>query len=227
MRVDDYGGGGGTRPAPKPAPKPSLITNVGKSIFSNVNKATSPKKPTYSAPRRTNSGGGGGGGGYRPSYPAPRPSSGSSSTGSIAPTVKAPPIPTQNAYLLGDTAYIQQQNAFKKALDDYALQYKNELTNYNTEYGATMDKLKTEKGLGATNLQDDYASRGLLTSGVYADALNKFNQDYTTKFDDLARAKSAYETDLSNAQGNFKTEQQLLLDKAKQDALNRYADKYK
>lgn len=161
-------------------------------------------------------------------YNSYRPSSGSTSSGVITPTVPKPVIPKfDEAYLKGDTAYSSQKNAFNKALADYASQQKADWGNYNTEYNASLDKLGKDQAMNATALKDDYAARGLLESGVYADALNDFNADYDTQRADLARARAAYQTDQGTAQTNFKTEQQLLLDKAYQDALNRYNDKFK
>lgn len=244
-RMADGGGGGGApRPAPrKTAKKSSAFSGFGKAVSGiarstqrtgrNVgNYARNNNGGSSRRSSRSNAGGNSGGrntysSGYRNSGAA-RPSSGSSASGVVAPTIKAPVIPKfDQAYLAGDTAYSAQRSAFQKALADYAAQYGNEVKQYGTEYNSTLGKLKDEQGVGATNLQDDFASRGLLTSGVYADALNDFNSDYDTKRADLARAKAAYETDLSTAKGNFTTEQQLLLDKAKQDALNRYNDRYK
>jgi hypothetical protein len=80
---------------------------------------------------------------------------------------------------------------------------------------------------GALDLKDDYAARGLLESGVYGNALNDFNNSYQSQRDELARAKQQYETDLANSKTDFTTEQSTLLAKARQDALNRYNDKYK
>lgn len=157
-----------------------------------------------------------------------RPATGSTSSGVVTPTVPKPVIPKfDQAYLQGDTAYSSQRNAFNKALADYASQQKADWGNYNTEYNASLDKLGKDQTLNAQALKDDYASRGLLESGVYANALNDFNADYDSQRADLNRARTAYQTDQTTAQGNFKTEQQLLLDKAYQDALNRYNDKYK
>lgn len=157
-----------------------------------------------------------------------RPASGATPGGAIAPTVPAPVIPKFNdAYLAGDTAYSAQKAAYDKALADYVARSTGEATNYNTEYNAKLGTMQKAQDQGALDLKDDYASRGLLSSGVYADALNDFNNSYTTQRDELARAKQQYETDLANSKTDFTTEQQTLLAKARQDALNRYNDKYK
>ena len=157
-----------------------------------------------------------------------RPASGATPGGAIAPTVPAPVVPKfDQAYLAGDTAYSAQKAAYDKALADFATRSTGELQNYGTEYNAKLTNMQKAQDQGALDLKDDYASRGLLSSGVYSDAFNDFNNSYTTQRDELARAKQQYETDLANSKTDFTTEQNVLLQKAKQDALNRYNDKYK
>lgn len=129
---------------------------------------------------------------------------------------------TQGQFLAQDATFKSQQNAYQKALADYAAQYQAEQQKYNTEYGAGIDKLGLERTQGAEDLQNDYAGRGLLQSGVYADALNEFNTGYDTRLADMERAKSNYMADLLTGKSNFQQEQKLLQDKARQDAINRY-----
>lgn len=237
-RVNDGGGGSSSGGNVAAALKlKGLATNV----LSAGSKAAATQQKKNTAAKRKTSGGSSGysksnSGTSSRSYKAPsyssgnsyRPASGSTSSGIITPTVPKPVIPKfDQAYLTGDTAYQQQSLAFKKALEDYASQSQADMGNYNTEYNASLDKIGKDQTLNAQALKDDYASRGLLNSGVYADAFNSFNSDYDAKRADLERAKAAYTTDQATAQGNFKTEQKLLLDKAYQDALNRYNDKYK
>lgn len=165
--------------------------------------------------------------GYRAPTPprvvAPRPPVGNSLTGAIAPSSPPPtaaPL-TLDQWLANDTTYKSQADAYQKALADYGTQFTGEQTKYNNEYGSSINKLNTEKTQGAESLADDFSSRGLITSGVYADALNDFQNNYQTKQADLERAKAAYMADLNTGKTNFTTQQDLALQKAKQDAANR------
>lgn len=121
---------------------------------------------------------------------------------------------------------MQQKDAYDKALRDFNLRSTGQLQNYGTEYNTKLQDMQKAQDQGALDLKDDYAARGLLESGVYANALNDFNNTYTSQRDELARAKQQYETDMANQKTDFSSEQNLLLQKAKQDALNRYNDKY-
>lgn len=229
-RFDD--GGGGSQ---------SIGSGLGNAIGSISNSVKKAAKKSYTPKRRSGGGGGGshrrssgGGGGNRnnysrqPTYNPPqvsRPAVGSTSKGTVAPSVPAPaPAPppmTLDQWLAKDTAYLSQKNSYDKALKDYAAQDAAERNKYNTEYNSSLGKLNVEKGDAQTALNDDYAARGLMTSGLYADALNDFQNNYTTRQGDLERARQAYLGDLTTDKTNFTTQQQLELQRAKDAAAAR------
>lgn len=206
----------------------SLSKGIGHSVGNAAKAANAYGKAAGSHSANSRSGNGGysgyssgrsGGGGYTPSGS----SIGSNSSGTIAPTVKpAAPRISKSEFLADDTTYKAQQSAYQKAINDYLAQYEAEQQKYNTEYTAGIDKLGLERTQGAEALKDDYAGRGLLTSGVYADALNEFNTGYDTRLADMERAKTNYLDDLLTGKQNYQEEQKLMLQKAKQDAINRY-----
>ena len=148
-----------------------------------------------------------------------RPAVGSTSKGTVAPSVPAPAKPpmTLDQWLATDTAYQSQKKEYDQALRDYTTNDTAERAKYENEYKANLAKMETEKQTAQTALNDDYASRGMLSSGLYADALNDFQNNYATKQADAQRARTAYLNDLTTDQTNFKTQQQLELQRA-QDA---------
>jgi hypothetical protein len=99
-----------------------------------------------------------------------------------------------------------------------------EQKKYTGEYDAQVKQLGLDRTNNITDLRDDYASRGLVNSGVFGDALGDLNTKFDTSAADLARAKQAYLDDLTTGQTNFKTTQQTLLEKARQEALQRRLD---
>lgn len=192
------------------------------------NSGSSSRNSGYSSRPRSN-GNGTGGSGFRPpttpQIATPRPPVGNTPSGTIARSVPAAPAPmTVDQYLAGDTAFNSQKTAYQKALSDYAAQMQAEQGKYNGEYGAQTAQLGLDRQQGVKSLTDDYASRGLLQSGVYADAQGELNKKFDTSAADLERAKQAYMSDLTTGQTNFQTTQQTLLEKARQDALNRRLD---
>lgn len=197
-----------------------------KKSYSSPKKSYSASKKSYSAPAPQRS--------YRPpapkSYTPPRPAVGSTSKGTIAPSVPKPqPKPTPmslDQWLGADTAYLGQKSSYEKALKDYQAQKAAEEGKYNNEYNSSVSKLNTDRDTQQTALTDDYAGRGLLQSGVYADALGDFQNNFKTQAGDLERAKSAYFGDLATDSTNFQTQQQLQLQQAKDAAAARRTAKF-
>ena len=200
----------------------SGVGRVGRSArsgFNNVGRSVS------AAARQRNRGHSYGYGANRGNSFAPRPPVGNTPAGTIARSVPPPPPPISvKDFIAGDNTYQTQNNAYKKAMADYAAQMMSERNKYNGEYDAQVKQLGLDRTTGLEDLQNDYASRGLLTSGVYADAMGDFNKKFDTSLGDLSRAKTAYMDDLTTGQTNFSATQKALLDKAYQDALNRRLD---
>lgn len=196
------------------------------SIFNSVKKSFPQSAPPKKKPNYSYGGGGGGGNNHyhspQPTYNPPhysRPAVGSTSKGTVAPSVPAPTKPPMSLdqWLAQDTVFQSSKNSYAKALQDYMAQDAAERAKYNNEYGASVQKLQQDKTINQQALNDDYASRGLLTSGLYANALNEFQNKYATQQADMERAKQAYLGDLTTDQNNFKTQQQLQIQQA-QDA---------
>ena len=244
----DGGGGGGSAFGGFA----SGVGNIAKSVKSTARKSTRRRSSTGSgvgrvgrqasrgfnnigrsvarSSRSNNSGRSNGYGGNRGNSFAARPPVGNTPSGTIARSVPAPPPkpPISVAdFIAGDNTYQTQNNAYRKALADYAAQMQAEQGKYTGEYNAQVSQLGLDRTQGLEDLQNDYASRGLLTSGVYADATGDLNKKFDTSLADLARAKTAYMDDLTTGQTNFSATQKAMLDKAYQDALNRRLDQIK
>jgi hypothetical protein len=196
--------------SPAPSKKSTLVTR---------SKATTPVKAP--APRQ--------------STPAPKKSSGSvgsSRSGSIMPSAPAPTTPPPagppsiDEFLAGDSAYKSQSDAFAKAWADYQNQAKLQTDQYGIQYDTNTKQLAQDQTEASTNLNDDYASRGLLNSGVFAKAFSDLQNQYADKQKGLDTAKSDFLANLASAQGNFQSDQDLQNQKAKQDAINRRAAQY-
>lgn len=166
-------------------------------------------------------GGGGGGGGYSGgggNYV------GSSSTGQIS---KAAPKPPSLADYLGtDSAYMQQKSALDKAKADYLAQQGQSKTQYLTGYTGDLDTLKKNRVSSLSDLENDYAGRGLLQSGLYADSMSDMNTDFDKRTGALEQAKAAFLAQLAGDLTNFTSEQGLVLTKAQQEAAARRAAQY-
>jgi hypothetical protein len=171
-----------------------------------------------------------------PARPAPRIASnplGQMSSLSMADSgggVVAPPptpaMPNDTDYLMGDTAYQSQRAALDKALRDYELQTNQQRSQYDVDYGARVNELGIAKREGQRDLENDFASRGLLQSGLFFNNQTDFDSMMGRRQGDLDRARGDFASQLEQALANYRTENTLTDTRAKQEALARRAAQY-
>lgn len=190
-------------PAPRPAPRPSYSPPR----YNPAPRSYAPQVGSPSSVGRTATGS------VRPAAPPPRP----------APPPAPPSVQT---WLKGDSSYITQQSALARALSDYKKQMSGQQSQYEGQYGLNNTELKKQRETGFTDLENDYASRGLLQSGVYGKAYSDLENDYKRRQTDLDTARANFLANLQTGYGNFQTEQQTTAERARQEALARRAAKY-
>lgn len=224
--AQDAGYGDVGRTSTKGKKKSTSNAAAGAILGAAAGSRPSPPRNTGGGGTRRRTSSGGGGGGYGGGYGGGGGGGGlgSSRTGSIAPA--APKPPNLAAFLAGDSTYRQQQSALAKAKADYLAQQNQAKTQYMTGYASDLDTLKTNRTSSLADLENDYASRGLLQSGLYADTLATTNNDWDKRQSALDQARAAYLSGLTNDLTNFTEEQNLTLERAKQEAAARRASQY-
>ncbi len=219
-------------PTPKYKPKPAITSPSGgaRPRAGITGITATPKAGGSNRPRSNNNGSNRGGGG---GAPAPRYNGGgsngvgSNSSGFIAPKPTPPPAPpTLEAFLGTDSTYMQQQAALAKAKTDYLAQQGQSKTQYETNFLGDMDTLGKNREQSLGDLENDYASRGLLQSGLYADSMSDMTNDYGKRTSALEQAKAAFMSQQGSDLTNFMSEQGLTMTKAQQEAAARRAAKY-
>lgn len=181
-------------------------------------KAAPRRAPAPPAPRSYGSSGGGGssrGGG----------SLGSSRGGQISYSTPPPPPkpPSLADFLKTDSTYSMQQSALEKAKADYLAQQGKTKTQYETSYTGDLSTLGENRTAALADLENDYAGRGLLQSGLYADSLATTNNDWNKRQSALEQARAAFLSGLTDDFTNFSQEQTLTLQRAQQEAAARRA----
>lgn len=228
MLPGNAGGRGGSTTTKKPTTKPKTL---GKPYVQNHQMTAEPAKKSssgggghkssarsrYAASKSTRSSGGGGGSSSR--------SSSRSSTPKPAPAPK-PVVPGVGQYLQGDTTYQDQIAQLRKAYADYVASQNNERNNFQSQYGLNVKNLGNDKTQAFSGLQDDFASRGLLQSGVYGKAYSDLQTDYNQRQAQLDTERSGFLGDLTTNLANFKGDQATTTTSAKQEAIARRAAKY-
>lgn len=201
---------------------------------STASYGTRSPQPTYrnrstSQPRRRTSGGGGGGGGgggstYR--------SSGGSSRNSVAsapvrPTPPPPPPPMSIAdWLAGDEGYQQALRGGKRTLNDLLSDLTRQRGEATTQFGQTKQDVERNRELQLERLADEFASRGLIHSGIYGQEQGRFQEQFANQLQQLEQQQASLLADLLSQETSFRREQDLAMEAAKQEALRRRAEKY-
>lgn len=156
---------------------------------------------------RGNSGGGGGGGG---SISKPKVS-----------------IPSLAAYLGTDSTYQNALSGGKRTLADFLSQLAQKRSEATTQYNTTAAGMERDRTQQLSDLRDEFASRGLIQSGLYGQEQGKFQQQYTDQRNSLDQQQTGLLADLMSQQKNYQREQDLAVQAAKQEAINRRAAQYK
>lgn len=133
------------------------------------------------------------------------------------------PQSASSKWLAGDTTYQQQLANFNKSLSDYLAQYNRQTGITRRDYGDMIRQLNQQGTQDRMDQQNDFAGRGILRSGVFAQALGNYNTQFNSKMKNLQTGESDKLGDLSMEKTNFQRQLKLQQDAAKQDALRRRA----
>lgn len=231
MAMDAGGGGGGGRrptvnfkkkvavraPSPGPTlPKYTMPRTAAKKPIVRAKAKAAPRRAVSPAPRSYGSSSGGGSRGG---------SLGSSRGGQISYSTPPPPPkpPSLADFLKTDSTFSMQQSALEKAKADYLAQQGKTKTQYETSYTGDLSTLGENRTAALSDLENDYAGRGLLQSGLYADSLATTNNDWNKRQSALEQARAAFLSGLTDDFTNFSQEQTLTLQRAQQEAAARRA----
>jgi hypothetical protein len=138
----------------------------------------------------------------------------------------APKVPGINQFLAGDTTYNDQASQLRKQLEQFRTSNQSQQGMVAQDFQSALDKMLSQKDSDLKSIQNDYAARGLLNSGLYTDAVGQYDQNYQQQFGDLNTGKQRSLSDLLESLANYQTENTSSLTAAKQDAIRRRAQKY-
>lgn len=142
------------------------------------------------------------------------------------PAPPKPVAPTNANWLRSDSTYQRQLAAYAKALADFQADQGLARGDYETGYQSTFRDIGLAKQTASDDLENDYASRGLLKSSLYNTALGDLNQQYQNQFTDLGKQRTAFLDQLGQEFSKYKNEQSTQQQNAMQEALRRRSEKY-
>lgn len=219
---DSYGGGKGQKPV-------SNNTRIRGSSSKSYGIHGTKKSPKYTQPYTPYTPKKGGTGGSKPTPTKLRQNSGITKVSNVAPPVPGPVkpiIPDINAYLAGDVDYQNQLRQFDKTLADYTADSSLRKTRTEADYGEGKRNMEKQRIEDLAAIKDDFASRGILGSGLYTGRVGEYETGYGTQLADLERQFNQSIQDLSNQNLQFNREQELAKEAARQDAIRRRAQQY-
>lgn len=158
----------------------------------------------------SNRGGGGGGGG-----------------GGSRPPVSSPAIPSINAYLGTDSVYQSALRGGKRSLADFLSELGRRRGEAGTQFTQTKSNMERDRTTQLEALRDEFAARGLIQSGLYGEEQGRFQEQFMQQMQALEQQQSGLLADLLGQETNFRRENDLAMEAAKQEALARRAAKFK
>lgn len=144
----------------------------------------------------------------------------------VPPSPPKPVAPDLNKFLAGDSTYQRQLAAYNKSLADFGTDQGLAKSDYTTNYNNANRDIGLAKTEASKNLEDDYASRGLLKSGLYNTALGDLNSQYQNQTNDLNAQQTAFLAQLAQELNKYKTDQGVQKGNAYNEAVRRRAEQY-
>ena len=130
------------------------------------------------------------------------------------------------SYLGSDETLQSQMSTFKKELEDYILSNKDQRGDVREDFSLAQQRMGDERTRALEQLQEDFAARGLLNSGLFADAVGEYDTDYQTKLGDLARDRDRNLETLLEQLGMYRNTNRNERQNAKAAAIERRAAQF-
>jgi hypothetical protein len=223
MAVDVGGRGStiGVRPAKKPIsiPKPTVVRKtVPIPRYSAPSKKYSP--PSRGVPSRP--------GVSPPKKPAPTKAPVKPTTKPKKPPERSiPEVPTGiEAYLGTDAEYQQALSGGNRALKDYLSELGRRRGEAGTQFGQTKGSMERDRRRSLDDMREEFASRGLIHSGLFGKEQGDFQEKFSEQVNALEQQQAGLMGDLLSQETNYRRENDLARQQAKQEALLRRAQKY-
>lgn len=136
-------------------------------------------------------------------------------------------IPDITAFLGTDSAYQSAVRSGKRSLSDFLSEMGRRRGEAGTQFKQTKASMERDRVQQLEDIRNEFASRGLIQSGLFGEEQGKFQQQFAQQSQALEQQQAAMLADLLSQEKNYRREQDLALEAARQEALQRRAAKYK
>lgn len=219
------------RAAAKARKTSAKVKRTSRRVSNNTRQTTNNIRNTRSNISRTT----GRSGSSRASYSHPATVSRSSGTGtsgvaSAASAVYTPPPPpkppSEKEWLAGDSTYQDQQSEYTRALQEFIARIGEREGEIKEDAKLALAANARNRTQGLNNNAEDFASRGLINSGLFADSSEKMSDRYNESKGAIETNRSRGLGSLADERSNYEREVELGRNNARRSALQRMAAQY-
>lgn len=149
-----------------------------------------------------------------------------SGAGKPAPGAAGPQVPDIEAYLAGDQGYQGGLAALMRQLQTQEGNYTAQQGTLKSSFNTALERMASERTNALKDLEADFASRGLINSGLYGEAMEDYDTQYQGRIGDLntnlQNELNSLGLDFSGVQSDIEAEKARL----RQEAIARRAQQY-
>lgn len=122
-----------------------------------------------------------------------------------------------------DSDYNSQISAIQRALDLYKSNMGVQRTRAGSQYADSSRDMNQQKTRDLSDMENDFASRGIVTSGVYGTSVGDYNQEWGQQKEGLSKQYKDALSDITNNYTSYLNDIQTQKEQARLDAIRRRA----
>jgi len=177
------------------------------------------QSPSYSQPSY------GGGGSYAqapatPSFGIGAPTGGGMG-GAPAPAPQSKPVMSEGDWLSGDSEYQDQLTQYGTALTDFLARLTKQKNDFTQDYEVAKQGLDRNEMNGLQNLGEDFTSRGLANSGLFANSRKEAQTNFQGQRDGMNTARDRALSDFTTQETDKRNSTKMAQDNARKSSLGR------
>lgn len=163
----------------------------------------------------------------RPTPPPSPPPSRPSRSGRVERTEPPKPKPPGiKQFLSADEIYQQALRGGKRTLRDFISDLGRRRGEAKVQFGQTEEALEEDRVRQLERMRDEFASRGLIHSGLFAEEQGRFQEDFQRQMQQLEQQQSSLLADFLSQEQDFRRQQELAQETARAEALARRAARF-
>lgn len=140
---------------------------------------------------------------------------------------KPKPRSELDKYLAGDAAYQQALRGNKRSLADFLSDLGRRRGEAGTQFKQTRSSMNRDSEDQLNDLREEFASRGLIQSGLYGKEQGDFRKKFGEQMTALNQQQTGLLSDLTSQEKNYRREIDLANEAARQEAILRRAQRYR